>query len=153
MATIETFRAVVFELVVENVTDRKAVWYWATVAVPFKVSTPPETMAAVMPFWVVKCNVSGDCSVLAEIVTTAPLKLASLELTVSPGSIANADAPLPTVYVMLVPDAVTIGTATPTLTLSAAALLLFAPSMATIEIERVVVLLLVVENVTDCKAV
>ena len=42
MATIEIDRVVVFVLVVENVTDCKAVWYWATVAVPLKVSTPPE---------------------------------------------------------------------------------------------------------------
>ena len=42
MATIEIVRVVVFELLVENVTDRRAVWYWATVAVPLKESTPPE---------------------------------------------------------------------------------------------------------------
>ena len=41
-ATIEIDRVVVFELVVENVTDCKAVWYWAAVALPLRVSTPPE---------------------------------------------------------------------------------------------------------------
>ena len=39
------------------------------------------------------------------------------------------------------------------LTLSAAELLVSALSSATIESDRVVVLVLVVENVTDCKAV
>jgi hypothetical protein len=41
-ATIESDRAVVLEVVVENVTDRKAAWYWATEALPDNVSTPPE---------------------------------------------------------------------------------------------------------------
>jgi hypothetical protein len=39
-AMIEIDRVVVFELVVENVTDCKAVWYWAGVALPLKVSVP-----------------------------------------------------------------------------------------------------------------
>ena len=42
MATIEIDRVVVLVLVEENVTDCKAVWYWAGVALPLKVSTPPE---------------------------------------------------------------------------------------------------------------
>ena len=41
-ATIESDRVVVLVLVVENVTDCKAAWYWAGVALPLKVSTPPE---------------------------------------------------------------------------------------------------------------
>ena len=39
-ATIEIARVVVLVLVVENVTDCKAVWYWAGVALPLRVSTP-----------------------------------------------------------------------------------------------------------------
>ena len=42
LAMMEIARAVVFVLVVENVTDSKAAWYWAGVALPLKVSTPPE---------------------------------------------------------------------------------------------------------------
>ena len=42
MATIESDRVAKMLLVVENVTDCKADWYWATVAEPVKVSTPPE---------------------------------------------------------------------------------------------------------------
>ena len=42
MATTESERVTELWLVLENVTDRKAVWYWAIVAVPVKVSTPPE---------------------------------------------------------------------------------------------------------------
>ena len=37
-------RVVVFVLVVENVTDCKAAVYWAGVALPVKVSTPPELL-------------------------------------------------------------------------------------------------------------
>ena len=54
------------------------------------------------------------------------------------------------------PDGVTTGAATATSTLSAAALLSRPsgePSRATIESDRVVVFVLVVEKVTDCKAV
>ena len=35
-------RVAVLVLVEENVTDCKAAWYWAGVALPLKVSTPPE---------------------------------------------------------------------------------------------------------------
>ena len=108
-----------------------------------------------MPFWLVKFSVSPDCSVPAEIVTVAPVRSVSLDVTVTPESTATA-AP-PTVKVLVVPDGVTTGAAIVTLTLSAAVLLAIEPvsfvSRATIESDRVVVLVLVVENVTDCKAV
>ena len=41
-ATIDSDRVVVTVLVVEKVTDCKAVWYWAGVAEPLRVSTPAE---------------------------------------------------------------------------------------------------------------
>ena len=107
-----------------------------------------------MPFWLVKCSVSPVCSVPEEIVTVAPVKSAPLKVTVTPESTATAE--LPTVKVLVVPDGVTTGAAgvaSATLTLSAAAVLDSALSAATIEIARVVVFVLVVENVTDCKAV
>ena len=46
MATIEIDRVVVLVLVEENVTDCKAAWYWAGVALPLKVSTPAGVAAA-----------------------------------------------------------------------------------------------------------
>ena len=48
-ATIRNDRRMVLVLVVENVTDRKAAWYWAGVAEPVSVSTPAEFLAIVMP--------------------------------------------------------------------------------------------------------
>ena len=48
-ATTEIARVVTLALVVENVTDCRAAWYWAGVALPLKVSTPPEKLP-VMPF-------------------------------------------------------------------------------------------------------
>ena len=107
-------------------------------------------LAIVMPFWFVKCRLSPDCSVPAEIVTVAPVRAVSLDVTVTPESTATAEPP--TVKVLVVPDGVTTG-APMILTLSAAELLVSALSSATIESERVVVFALVVENVTDCKAV
>ena len=87
-----------------------------------------------------------------EIVTVAPVKSAPpLKLNVTPESTATA-AP-PTVKVLVVPDGVTTGGRSVTLTLSAAEVLTSALSEATIAIDRVVVFVLVVENVTDCKAV
>ena len=59
-ATIEIERVVVLVLVEENVTDFKAVWYWAGVALPLKVSTPPELLAIVMPPIWVKLSKSPD---------------------------------------------------------------------------------------------
>ena len=41
LTTIEMFRVAVLVLVEENVTDCKAAWYWAGVALPVRVSTPP----------------------------------------------------------------------------------------------------------------
>ena len=104
-----------------------------------------------MPFWFVKLSVSPDFSVPAEIVTVAPVRAVSLDVTVTPESTATAEPP--TVKVLVAPDGVTTGAAIATLTLSAAALLVSALSTATIESDRVVVFVLVVENVTDCKAV
>ena len=101
-----------------------------------------------------KCSVSPVCSVPDEIVIVAPVKSAPLKVTVTAESTATAEPP--TVNVLVVPDGVTTGAAgvaSATLTLSAAAVLDSALSAATIEIVRVVVFVLVVENVTDCKAV
>ena len=41
-ATTSTVRVPLTMLVLENVTDCKAVVYWAGVALPLSVSTPPE---------------------------------------------------------------------------------------------------------------
>ena len=48
-ATIDSDRAVLVVLVVENVTDCKAAVYWLGVALPVRLSTPPELLAIVMP--------------------------------------------------------------------------------------------------------
>jgi hypothetical protein len=42
-------RVATLVLVEENVTDCKAVWYWAGVALPLKVKTPAAKLP-VMPF-------------------------------------------------------------------------------------------------------
>ena len=88
--------------------------------------------------------------VVWSIVTVAPVRSVSPDVTVTPESTATA-AP-PTVNVLVAPDGVTTGGAIVTLTLSAAELLFSEPSLATIESDRVVVFVLVVEKVTDCKA-
>ena len=46
-----------------------------------------------LPSGLVKARVSPDWSVPGEIVTVAPVKSVSLEVTVTPASIATADAP------------------------------------------------------------
>jgi hypothetical protein len=80
----------------------------------------------------------------------APVRSLPPGLPISSESTATA-AP-PTVNVLVIPDAVNVGAVVDTLTCSAAELLSSDPSMATIESDRVVVFVLVVENVTDCKA-
>ena len=58
--------------VFSKVTDCNAVWYWATVAVPVKVNTPPTLLAIEIPFWAVKAKTSS-VSNPALMVTTAPV--------------------------------------------------------------------------------
>ena len=98
----------------------------------------------------VKLSVSPVCSVPDEIVIVAPVRSVAFELTVTPESTATAEPPM--VKVLVVPDGVTTGAAM-TLTLSAAVLLASTPSTATTVSERVTGFWLVVENVTDRKAV
>ena len=92
MATTEIDRAAVFGVVVENVTDCRAAWYWAGVALPLKVSTPPD-YTLLIPLWLVKLRVSPDCNVLAEIVTVAPVSSVWSIDTVAAGSTETAEAP------------------------------------------------------------
>ncbi len=56
-ATIEMDRGLKLVLVVEKVTEWRAVWYWAGVALPVSVSTPPE-YTPVMARLLVKWSVS-----------------------------------------------------------------------------------------------
>ena len=77
---------------------------------------------------------SPVCSVPDEIVTVAPVRSVSLELTVTPESTATAAPPI--VKVLVVPDGVTTGAAM-ILTFSAAALLASESSRATIASDRV----------------
>ena len=92
---------------------------------------------------------SPVCSVPDEIVTVAPVRSVSLELTTMPESMATAVPPK--LKVFAAPDGVTTGAAM-TLTLSAAELLVAELSSAMIASDRVTGLLLVVENVTDRRA-
>jgi hypothetical protein len=103
------------------------------------------------PFWFVKLSMSPDCSVVAEIVSFAPVRSLPLGLPVSPESTATAAPPI--LNVLVVPEGVNVGTVVDTLTCSATGLLSSDPSIATIESDRVAVFVLVVVNVTDCKAV
>ena len=48
-ATIDSDRAVLVVLVVENVTDCKAAVYWLGVALPVRLSRPAVLLAIVMP--------------------------------------------------------------------------------------------------------
>ena len=73
-ATTEMDRVVAFVLMVENVTDRKAAWYWAGVALPLKVKTPPEYVPLI-PAWLVKLSKSPDWKLL--IVIEAPVRSVS----------------------------------------------------------------------------
>ena len=59
-----------------------------------------------MPLWLVKCSVSPDWSVPAEIVTLAPVRSLPLGLPVSPASTATA-AP-PSVKVLTAPEGVSV---------------------------------------------
>ena len=108
-----------------------------------------------------KLSVSPACSVAAEIVTVAPVRSLSTELTFNPKSTFTACPPI--WYVLALPDPITTGgrrqgmarwpfAGGATLTLSVAGMLAEVPSRATIEIVRVKVSLLVVEKVTDRKA-
>ena len=103
-----------------------------------------------MPFWLLKASVSPVCRLA--IVSVAPVKSASKDDAVMPESTATAEWPSVNVCPVL-PEAVTMGAEIATLTLSDAVLLLSDPSLATIESDRVVVLLLVAEKVTDSRAV
>ena len=85
-----------------------------------------------------------------EIVTVAPVKSVSVELTVTPESTATAVPP--TVKVLVVPDGVTTGGAIDLDALGCRSCWSAGCRRATIDIARGVVLVLVVENVTDCKA-
>ena len=96
-------------------------------------------------------SVSPVCRVPDEIVTVAPVRSVPLKLIVRPESTATAE--LPTVNVLVVPDGRHDRAGSETSTLSAAGLLPTDWSIATIEMARVVVFVLVVENVTERKAV
>ena len=119
-------------------------------ALPVSVSTPPVLLAMLMPFWAVKFSASPDWSVPGEIVTVAPVRSVSKDETVKLGSI-TAPVP-PTVNSAVTPDAVTTGAAMATLTVSDTGLLVSVPSDTKSVSVLGVVLVLVVENVTDCKA-
>ncbi len=103
-----------------------------------------------MPFCLVKLSVSPGCSVPAEIARLAPVRYASSDVTDTLESTATAVPPGSKVFVT--PDGWTTGAGYATPTLSVAAPLPSEPSMATIEMARAVVLVLVVENATDSRA-
>ena len=99
-----------------------------------------------MPFWLMKLSVSPACSVPAEMVTVAPVRSLSTELTFSPKSTVTACPPI--WYVLVLPDAIATGglggrgwcwwpfAGATTLTLSVTETLADVPSRATIEIVR-----------------
>ena len=116
---------------------------------PVNVSTPVELLKLpVMLFWLLKINRSPVCSVPAEIVTRGAdqggARWNSRSRPSRPPRPCRRSS-----SVLVVPDGMTTGAM---LTVSDTVLLASKLSPATIESERGVMLVLVEENVTDCKA-
>ena len=63
-------------LLFANVIDCNAVWYWATVAVPVKVNTPPTLLTIEIPFWVENPKTSSASKPVL-MVTVAPVSWVS----------------------------------------------------------------------------
>ena len=106
-----------------------------------------------MPFWLVKASVSPVCKLA--IVSVAPVRSVSKEVAVMPESTATAEWPSVNVCPVL-PEGVTTGAVIASTTVSTAVLLVVGVALlssATTSMVRVPLTVLVVENVTDCKAV
>ena len=151
LTTIEMVRVSVLVLVVEYVIDCKAVWYWAGVALPVRGQHAAGVTAG-DPVLVGEMERIARLGVAVQIVTMAPVTSVSNDDTVTAESTVTV---WPAVSFFVAWFAVTTGAAIATLTVSVPVLLVVGEEVLSSAITlmlRVPLTMLLVENVTDCKA-